>query len=59
MEEEREKTGQSFMFQTYVCGNGSEIMQEKIFSMGEALNRSRKLDMNEEKLLIEELMIEL
>jgi len=35
------------------------IIQEKAFSMGETLNGSRKLDVNEEKLLVEELMNEL
>ncbi|KAK3415620.1 hypothetical protein EUGRSUZ_H01224 [Eucalyptus grandis] len=44
---------------TYVCGNMTGIIQEKAFSMGETLNGSRKLDVNEEKLLVEELMNEL
>ncbi|XP_039165552.1 probable fatty acyl-CoA reductase 4 [Eucalyptus grandis] len=35
------------------------IIREKTFSMGETLNGSRKLDMNEEKLLVEELTNEL
>ncbi|KAL3725480.1 hypothetical protein ACJRO7_030499 [Eucalyptus globulus] len=35
------------------------ISTEKTFSMGETLNGSRKLDVNEEKLLVEELMNEL
>ncbi|KAL3725475.1 hypothetical protein ACJRO7_030494 [Eucalyptus globulus] len=43
----------------YVCGNMTGIIQENAFSMGETLNRSRKLDVNEEKLLVEELMNEL
>ncbi|KAK3415644.1 hypothetical protein EUGRSUZ_H01619 [Eucalyptus grandis] len=43
----------------YVCGNMTGIIQEKAFSMGETLNGSRKLDVNEEKLLVEELMNEL
>jgi len=34
------------------------IIREKTFSMGETLNGSRKLDVNEEKLLVEELMNE-
>ncbi|KAL3725479.1 hypothetical protein ACJRO7_030498 [Eucalyptus globulus] len=43
----------------YVCGNMTGIIREKTFSMGETLNGSRKLDVNEEKLLVEELMNEL
>ncbi|KAL3725474.1 hypothetical protein ACJRO7_030493 [Eucalyptus globulus] len=43
----------------YVCGNMTGLIREKTFNMGETLNGSGVLDMNEEKLLIEELMIEL
>ncbi|XP_039155580.1 fatty acyl-CoA reductase 3-like [Eucalyptus grandis] len=43
----------------YVCGNMTGVIQEKAFSMGETLNGSRKLDVNKEKLLVEELMNEL
>ncbi|KAF8015196.1 hypothetical protein BT93_H0871 [Corymbia citriodora subsp. variegata] len=43
----------------YVCGNTTGIIQEKAVSTGETPNRSRNLDVNEEKLLVEELMNEL
>ncbi|KAL3725470.1 hypothetical protein ACJRO7_030489 [Eucalyptus globulus] len=43
----------------YVCGNMTGIIREKAFSMGETLNGLRKLDVNKEKLLVEELMNEL
>ncbi|KAK3415648.1 hypothetical protein EUGRSUZ_H01615, partial [Eucalyptus grandis] len=43
----------------YVWGNMTGIIREKTFSMDETLNGSRKLDVNEEKLLVEELMNEL
>ncbi|KAK3415619.1 hypothetical protein EUGRSUZ_H01222 [Eucalyptus grandis] len=43
----------------YVCGNMTGIIREKTFNMGETLNGSGVLDMNEEKLLVEELMMEL
>ncbi|KAF7849087.1 hypothetical protein BT93_L1258 [Corymbia citriodora subsp. variegata] len=35
----------------YVCGEKSGVILEKAFSMGETINGSRKLDVNEEKLL--------
>ncbi|KAF8015194.1 hypothetical protein BT93_H0869 [Corymbia citriodora subsp. variegata] len=35
----------------YVCGEKSGVILEKAFSMGETTNGSRKLDVNEEKLL--------
>ncbi|KAF8015195.1 hypothetical protein BT93_H0870 [Corymbia citriodora subsp. variegata] len=43
----------------YVRGNTTGIIQEKAISMGETPNGSRKLDVKEEKLLVEELMNEL
>ncbi|XP_056158982.1 probable fatty acyl-CoA reductase 4 isoform X2 [Syzygium oleosum] len=43
----------------YVCGNMTGIIREKAFNMGETPNGSRELDVNEEKLLVEELMNEL
>ncbi|XP_056158978.1 probable fatty acyl-CoA reductase 4 isoform X2 [Syzygium oleosum] len=43
----------------YVCGKKSGVIPEKAFSMGETMSGSRKLDVNEEKLLSEGLISEL
>ncbi|KAF7848145.1 hypothetical protein BT93_L2253 [Corymbia citriodora subsp. variegata] len=43
----------------YICGDMTGIIRERAIYMGETLNGSRVLDVNEEKLLVEELMIEL
>ncbi|KAI3439473.1 Fatty acyl-CoA reductase [Psidium guajava] len=40
----------------YVCGEKSGVIPEKAFGMGETISGSRKLDVDEEKLLSEELI---